>query len=31
MIGADELPPGCEIGTGLTLIDIAVEAKVFTF
>jgi predicted peroxiredoxin len=31
MIGADELPPGCEIGTGVTLIDIAVEAKVFTF
>jgi predicted peroxiredoxin len=31
MIGEDELPPGVKIGTGLALIDLAVEAKVFTF
>jgi predicted peroxiredoxin len=31
LISEDELPPGLEIGTGVTLIDLAVEAKVFTF
>jgi predicted peroxiredoxin len=31
LIAADELPPGTAIGTGVTLIDLAAEAKVFTF
>ncbi len=31
LIGADDLPPGCEIGTGVTLIDLAVDSKVFSF
>ncbi len=31
MIGADELPPGVKIGTGVTLIDLAADAQVFTF
>jgi len=31
MITPDDLPPGTSIGTGVTLIDLAVEAKVFTF
>jgi predicted peroxiredoxin len=31
LISADDLPPGTRIGTGVTLIDLAVSAKVFTF
>jgi tRNA 2-thiouridine synthesizing protein D len=31
LIGADDLPPGTAIGTGVTLIDLATESKVFTF
>lgn len=31
MIGPDELPKGVEIGTGVQLIDLASESKVFTF
>jgi len=31
LISADDLPPGTAIGTGVTLIDLAAEAKVFTF
>jgi predicted peroxiredoxin len=31
LIGADELPPGVQIGTGVTLIDLAAESKVFSF
>lgn len=31
MIDADDLPPGAKIGTGMTLIDLAAEAKVFSF
>jgi predicted peroxiredoxin len=31
LIGEDDLPPGCKIATGVTLIDLAVEAKVFSF
>jgi predicted peroxiredoxin len=31
LIGEDDLPPGCKIGTGVTLIDLAVDAKVFSF
>jgi hypothetical protein len=28
---ADDLPPGTAIGTGVTLIDLDAQAKVFTF
>jgi predicted peroxiredoxin len=31
LIGEDDLPPDCKTGTGVTLIDLAVEAKVFSF
>ena len=31
LISEDELPPGCKIGTGVTLIDLAAESQVFTF
>jgi predicted peroxiredoxin len=31
LIGADDLPPGTAIATGVTLIDLAAESKVFTF
>ncbi len=31
LISADDLPPGTAIGTGVTLIDLAAESKVFTF
>jgi predicted peroxiredoxin len=31
MVGEDDLPPGAKIGTGVTLIDIADQSKVFTF
>ncbi len=31
LIAAEDLPPGTAIGTGLTLIDLAAESKVFTF
>lgn len=31
MIGEDDLPQGFRISTGATLIDLAAEAKVFTF
>jgi predicted peroxiredoxin len=31
MVTPDELPPGTAIGTGVTLIDLAVEARVFSF
>lgn len=31
MVGEDDLPPGAQIGTGATLIDLADQAKVFTF
>jgi predicted peroxiredoxin len=31
LVAEDDLPPGCKIGTGATLIDLAVEAKVFSF
>lgn len=31
MVGEDDLPPGAKIGTGVTLIDLADQAKVFTF
>jgi hypothetical protein len=27
----EELPPGTKIGTGVTLIDLAAESKVFSF
>jgi predicted peroxiredoxin len=31
LIAEDDLPPGTKIGTGVTLIDLAAESKVFTF
>ena len=31
LISEDELPPGTKIGTGVTLIDLAAESKVFSF
>jgi predicted peroxiredoxin len=31
LISAEDLPPGTAIGTGVTLIDLAAESKVFTF
>ncbi len=31
LILEEELPPGVKIGTGVTLIDLAAESKVFTF
>jgi len=31
LISEDELPPGVKIGTGVTLIDLAAESKVFSF
>jgi len=31
LVGEEDLPPGWRIGTGVTLIQTAVEAKVFTF
>lgn len=31
LISADDLPPGTAIGTGVTLIDLAADSKVFTF
>jgi hypothetical protein len=31
LIGADDLPPGTAIGTGVTLIDPAADSQVFTF
>jgi predicted peroxiredoxin len=31
MLGEDELPPGAKIDTGVTLIDLADQSKVFTF
>lgn len=31
LIGADDLPPGFEISTAAVLIDLSVEAKVFSF
>jgi hypothetical protein len=31
MVGEDDLPPGAKIGTGVTLIDLADQSKVFTF
>jgi predicted peroxiredoxin len=31
LVSEDDLPPGLKIGTGVTLIDLAAESKVFTF
>ena len=31
LVGEEDLPPGARISTGATLIDLAAEAKVFTF
>ncbi len=31
LIAEEDLPPGLAIGTGVTLIDLAAEAQVFTF
>ena len=31
LISEDELPPGLTIATGVTLIELAAESKVFTF
>lgn len=31
LVAEDDLPPGLKIGTGVTLIDLAAEAQVFTF
>lgn len=31
LVGEDDLPPGTKIGTGMTLIDLADQSKVFTF
>lgn len=31
LISEEDLPPGTKIGTGVTLIDLAAESKVFTF
>jgi predicted peroxiredoxin len=31
LVGEDDLPPGAKISTGMTLIDLAEQSKVFSF